>query len=521
MDDQKLLTILMPVYNGEKFIGGLLDSFATFVKDNPFGTEFLRCCEILVINNCSEDRTLEIAQSFQGQLANLKIVTPDTHAPSAEQNVFRSLRLARGEYTWVLGVDDIVRFEALPEVLRIAREGRYDIAIFNWMLSDHHRVENVCNYYMKEPAYESDLVALTQRTGFWWLIAGFSGQMVRTARVANYDHAALVSKTSPIYSHVTAYLECLAGRPAAIVNIPNVIYRVVIDMPHFRRIAARLNVFDEFFWTLGYIRQLIYLEEKGIVPSDYVVKMIETSRNVSFRPTTVIYEKLLAQIELMGRTSDARNHLTRDEFEQVVSYFEKRDLLARPFFGVLRTMFDTLESGSSYKESIGIEARWRLQGYQANFLLAPNFSSMLGDYEIYHVADRYFAVHRLFRGAVFDRLRYLDGAEEAPILFEAKTRREVLKQIEERGIGMDLDKVPPVSMRYCSQPMSPGALAWHQPVLPQVPSYTPHSLGESALPAAQKELRAAYKGCPSAMTKVVAWNAAVWVKLAKRFLKAA
>jgi hypothetical protein len=122
---------------------------------------------------------------------------------------------------------------------------------------------------------------------------------------------------------------------------------------------------------------------------------------------------------------------------------------------------------------------------------------------------------------VFDRLRYLDGAEEAPILFEAKTRREVLKQIEERGIGMDLDKVPPVSMRYCSQPMSPGALAWHQPVLPQVPSYTPHSLGESALPAAQKELRAAYKGCPSAMTKVVAWNAAVWVKLAKRFLKAA
>src|SRR5262245_2230220 len=126
MDDQKLLTILMPVYNGEPFIEGLLKSFATFVNNDPFGPELLKCCEILVVNNRSEDRTLEIAQSFQGQIANLKIVTPDTHAPSAEQNVFRSLSLARGEYTWVLGVDDIVRFEALPDVLRIAREGRYD-----------------------------------------------------------------------------------------------------------------------------------------------------------------------------------------------------------------------------------------------------------------------------------------------------------------------------------------------------------------------------------------------------------
>ena len=131
MSSQKQLTILIPVYNGAKFLGGLLESFATFLSDQS--RSFVDDFEIVVVNNRSEDATLKIAKSFENRILNLRVVTPETHVFSAEENVFRSFELCRGEYTWVLGCDDIVRFEALPEVMQIARDGTYDIAIFNFM----------------------------------------------------------------------------------------------------------------------------------------------------------------------------------------------------------------------------------------------------------------------------------------------------------------------------------------------------------------------------------------------------
>src|SRR5262245_12504799 len=134
MGNHKQLTILIPVYNGAKFLGGLLESFAAFLSDET--QWFLNECEIVVVNNRSEDATLEIACSFETRIQNLRVITPETHVFSAEENVFRSFELCRGEYTWVLGCDDIVRFEALPELMQIVRDGTYDIAIFNYMQSD-------------------------------------------------------------------------------------------------------------------------------------------------------------------------------------------------------------------------------------------------------------------------------------------------------------------------------------------------------------------------------------------------
>jgi glycosyltransferase involved in cell wall biosynthesis len=472
MSDNKLITILIPVYNGAKFLGGLLESFATYIHSDPDGPAFLTECEILVVNNRSEDTTLEIARSFERHIKNLRVVTPKTHVPSAEENVFRSFGLANGEYTWVLGVDDIVRFDAFSEVLQVARDGLYDMAVFNFMQSDQNgRFETACNFYMQEHAYEGDVVSLTQRVGFWWLIAGFSGQIVRTALVANYDHAGLISETSPIYSHVTAYLECLAGRPAAIVNIQNVIYRLSDnDAGHWRRAAAKFNVFDEYFWTLGYVRQIAYLERKGVVGRDYLIRMLETNRNSVFRPTAVIYDKLLTQLRSMESDPDPRNRLTRSEFEELVGYFEQRDLLARPFLESARGIFQALVSNQTLEPEAFDTARWRLQCYQSSFPLAANCVGVDGDYELYELDRRLFAVHRLFRGAMLDRFRYLDHAAWAPIVFEGSSRAAIAKQIAEEGLGTDLDNLPVSAMRFCSLPIQHGTQAWNAPTPQRVVS---------------------------------------------------
>lgn len=524
MAHTKTLTILIPVYNGEKDIRGLLECFAAY-SNGPGGEEFLRDCELLVVNNRSEDGTLETVESFQDRIANLRIVTPDTHMPSAEENVFRSFSLAQGEFTWVLGCDDIVRFEAFPEVLQVAREGRYDLAVFNFMSCDGNgRIGSVCNFRMKERVYEGDVLSLTQRVGYWWLIAGFSGQIVRTSRVANYNHAALVRLTSPIYSHVTAYIECLAGRPAAIVNIQNVIYRIVDnDVPHWKRAAARVGVFDEYFWTLGYVRQIAYLERKGIVGRDYLVRMIETNREFLFRPTRVIFEKLLNQLSIMNSKCEPRNRMSREEFEELVTYFEDRDLLSRPYMASVRKIFDAIEKGQQVRQAEFDTAQWQLNCYLSSYLLAPNFAAVEADYEIYQLGGRFYAVHRLFQGALIERIRYLDDVEFAPIVLEAASREEMSKRIREDGIGMNIDGLCPSAMAYCSRPRETGALAWHPTIPPRSMSDSEFgktlSPTQAALHGAQAELRNAYRRSNPFLTRVAAWVTAQHIKITRWLLK--
>jgi glycosyltransferase involved in cell wall biosynthesis len=524
MSDRKILTILIPVYNGERFLGGLLQSFASYSKCGAAGREFLESCEILVVNNRSEDATLEIARSFEQRLANLRVITPDTHVPSAEENVFRALGWANGEYTWVLGCDDIVCFDSFPDVLQVARDGKYDIAVFNPMQSDQNgRVESACTYYMEGRVYEGDLVSLTQRVGFWWLIAGFSGQIIRTAAVAGYDHPGLVAKTSPIYSHVTAYLECLAGRPAAIFNIQNVIYRLTDnDVDHWRRAAANLSVFDEFFWTLGYIRQIKYLERRGIVRPDYLVKMLESNRDGFFRPTNVIYDKLLNQLRIMRVShDDDRNRLARSEFVELVDFLGDRDLLARPFLAACQTIFDALSAGDEIDDSAFSDAHWRLQCYQSSYLLAANCVGAEGSYEIYCCGGRFYAVHRLFRGALVERIRCLDRVEEPPVVFEAENRAAIRARIAEAGIGMAYDSVPESLMRYCSQAINPGSHAWHspRPMRPEVAPALPAGSLLNGFDSALSELRATYRTDRSFVARGAAWLASRHVKLLRWLLK--
>jgi glycosyltransferase involved in cell wall biosynthesis len=518
---KKTLTIMIPVYNGDKFIGGLLESFAAYVENDPLGEDFLSACEILVVNNRSEDLTLKIAHSYERRIQNLRVVTQDTHWPTAEENVFRAFKLARGEFTWVLGCDDIVRFDALPDVVQAAKDGTHDFVVFNVMQSDANgRIESACNYYMRERVYEGDLASLTRRMGFWWLIAGFSGQIVRTSRVAQYDHAALVARTSPIYSHVTAYLDCFADRPAAIVNVQNVIYRLSdLNFDHWRRVADRLGVFDEYFWTLGYIRQIKYLEHRKIVGRDYLIKMIESDRNSFFRPTAMIYDKIMAQIESMAANCEHRNQISRSDFVELLEFFEQRDLLARPFLSAVKKVYNSIMAKESIDWSVLNEARGRLQCYQSSYLLSPNFVGIDGDYEIYRLADTHYAVHRLFRGALIERIRYLDHVEQVPIVLQGRTHAEIIQRISEMGIGTDLECVSSSLMRYCSCPIGHGSQAWHPPVTAAVPaSPFPATHIANSLRAAQGELRAKYKAPNSYHLRLAAWCTVLFLKLSRRFL---
>lgn len=94
MVDNPLLTIIVPVYNQEELLLRALDSVP--IRDD---------IEVLIINDGSTDRTLEIAEEYQSKHDNVRIITNPTNIGlGASKNV--GYDNAKGQYINQLDSDD-------------------------------------------------------------------------------------------------------------------------------------------------------------------------------------------------------------------------------------------------------------------------------------------------------------------------------------------------------------------------------------------------------------------------------
>lgn len=91
-----LLSVITPVYNGERFIAATLESVRSQYHDD---------IELVIIDDGSTDRTLDIIHDFAKTLP-LKLLTPGNPG-SAEVAFNTGLREAKGEWACVLYSDDI------------------------------------------------------------------------------------------------------------------------------------------------------------------------------------------------------------------------------------------------------------------------------------------------------------------------------------------------------------------------------------------------------------------------------
>jgi glycosyltransferase involved in cell wall biosynthesis len=437
---EPLLTIMIPVYNGAKYLGHLLTLFADAYAETPAHFERV---EIIVANNLSEDRTQEIAESFVACLPILRPIAMSAHMQTAEENIFRSFPYCRGIYTWALGVDDIPNFAVFGRMIALLAAGQADFYLFNFAsVSQKMELTRTSLFHMRCEQYDINLVDLTQRFGFWGAIAGISGQIMRTAAVRDYDFKALIDATGKVYAHVTAYLECFKSGRTSVINIPLVFYKWTAadaqSHAHWRNGAKTLGVFDEYFWTRGYIRQLEYLERKDIISSDYLRYMLEANEANLFRPIFVVADKFANQLRIMSETDEQRNRLTEAEFDGIYRYLLRKEPFLRDYLWKLRDIYGMLREGRRVGNTEWQELK-RFEQVFSDYLIASLFQAEAGDYEIYRVARSYYGVHRCYRHVLLERLRYLDGEEFAPEVFKGDSLEEVTGKItlyEQRSVEL-------------------------------------------------------------------------------------
>lgn len=115
------LSVIIPAYNVENYLERCLDSILMQTLDD---------IEIIVVNDASSDRTLQIAQQYALLNKNLTVLNNVTNqGPSITRN--KGIEVAKGEYLYFIDSDDYIDYETLNVCYTCAKELGADMVSFD------------------------------------------------------------------------------------------------------------------------------------------------------------------------------------------------------------------------------------------------------------------------------------------------------------------------------------------------------------------------------------------------------
>ena len=114
-----MLSVIVPVYNVEKYLGANLDSLLNQTYEN---------IEIIAVNDGSKDSSFDILKNYQKKYPNkLKIINQANGGISNARN--NGLKEAKGDYITFVDSDDFVDRDMCRKMLEKAQEEASDIVI--------------------------------------------------------------------------------------------------------------------------------------------------------------------------------------------------------------------------------------------------------------------------------------------------------------------------------------------------------------------------------------------------------
>ena len=114
------ISICIPCYNVEKYIARCLDSLLE---------QSLKDIEIVCVDDCSTDRTLEILLNYSNMHSNIRVIS---HARNQQSLMARKTAVhnSNGKYIMFLDSDDILDCNACEFLYNVIEESKTDIVEF-------------------------------------------------------------------------------------------------------------------------------------------------------------------------------------------------------------------------------------------------------------------------------------------------------------------------------------------------------------------------------------------------------
>ncbi len=124
------ISVIIPCYNVEKYVGQCLDSVI-----NQTFADF----EIICVNDGSTDNTLSILQDYVAKDSRMKVITQENQGLSCARN--NGLKEAKGNYIYFLDSDDEIHTQCLEIAHTFAT--KYDADLVCWHYQENRGVETL------------------------------------------------------------------------------------------------------------------------------------------------------------------------------------------------------------------------------------------------------------------------------------------------------------------------------------------------------------------------------------------
>lgn len=117
----KILSIIIPVFNVEQFVFKTLDSiFSQEVSLEEY--------EVIIVNDGTLDHSMDIVKKFSSKYINIKVINQVNQGLSVARN--SGLKLARGKYVWFVDSDDWIEKDCLAKILNTLENVEADVFIY-------------------------------------------------------------------------------------------------------------------------------------------------------------------------------------------------------------------------------------------------------------------------------------------------------------------------------------------------------------------------------------------------------
>ena len=114
-----LVSVILPVFNGEKYLNVCLDSICKQTLSN---------IEIICVNDGSTDNTLSILEKYSSKDQRIKIISTENNGQGSARNI--ALNYASGEYIAFVDADDWISNDALYLLYNDAKSRNLDMLFY-------------------------------------------------------------------------------------------------------------------------------------------------------------------------------------------------------------------------------------------------------------------------------------------------------------------------------------------------------------------------------------------------------
>lgn len=122
------VSVIVPAYNTEKYLKKCLDSLVN---------QTLNDIEIIVINDCSTDKTKDILKNYKEKYKNIKVINNKTNK-GIGYNRNLGIKKAKGEFISFIDSDDYVDITMYEKMYNKAKRDKLDLVICNFYNNLEH-----------------------------------------------------------------------------------------------------------------------------------------------------------------------------------------------------------------------------------------------------------------------------------------------------------------------------------------------------------------------------------------------